>query len=318
MPSLPHLARRPGDPFLDGRRESPRISEALRLLAPQAWAALLVAGCAGAAPVRPDADPLRAELRALRKENEALSARIEALSSRVDLLTARAIRPGDGRQPDDRAVPSPAAPVPGSSAPVVPPDLAIVKMSPEPARSTSSRAPGRPSGRPARAAPPVPTVVPIQEPDQAVLDAVAPSGRRPLAAEAEAELRDARALTGLSRAHALEDFTARYPQHPAADNALVEASAAYQAAGREEAACALSRRAVEEYPAGDGQSDALERLAACEARRGAPDAEQRLLARLRADFPGTPAAQRAEARLSQGSGRSGETAPRDVPARSSP
>ena len=29
------------------------------------------------------------------------------------------------------------------------------------------------------------------------------------------------------RAHALEDFVARYPRHPSADNALVEASTAY-------------------------------------------------------------------------------------------
>jgi hypothetical protein len=192
-----------------------------------------------------------------------------------------------------------------------------LKVAPDPARS-SARGPARPASRPPRAAPPVPTAVAIQEPDPAALDSLGRPGRRPLAAEADQELREARTMAGLARAHALEDFTSRYPQHPAADNALVEASAAYEAAGRDEAACALSRRVIDEYPAGDAQSDALERFAACEARRGAVDAEQRLLARLRADFPGTPAARRAEARLSRDSGRSGETAPRDVPARSSP
>ncbi len=274
--------------------------------------------------MHPDADPLLAEIRELRKQDEALSARVEALSNRVDLLTARAMRSGDRQAPeaasDGSVTPDPSsAPRPaGASGAEIPPDLAVVKVAPEPARAGAARGASRPGARPSRAAPQVPTAVPIQEPDPAALDALARPGRRPLAAEADQELGDARALMGLTRAHALEDFSARYPQHQAADNALVEASAAYEAAGRDDAACALVRRVIDEYPAGDAQSDAIERLAACEARRGAVDAEQRLLARLRADFPGTPAARRAEARLSQDSGRSGETAPPDVPARSSP
>lgn len=274
--------------------------------------------------MHPAEDSLATEIRSLRRENEALSARVEALSNRVDLLTARVTRPGDRRAPETESEGPSSAPdgprdarSPGATGAEIPPDLAVVKMSPEPARA-AARPAGRQAGRPVRPAPPVPTAVSIQEPDLATVDALARPGRRPLAAEADQELREARAMSGVLQAHALEDFTSRYPQHPAADNALVEAAAAYQAAGREEAACALARRVMDEYPAGDAQSDAIEQLAACEARRGAVDAEQRLLARLRADFPGTPAARRAEARVSQGSGRSGETAPRDVPARSSP
>jgi hypothetical protein len=275
--------------------------------------------------VHPDADRQAEEIRALRQQNEALSARVEALSSRVDLLTARLTRSGNAPPAEAASDASSAADAPGGlRAPgamgaEIPPDLAVVKVAPDPLRpANAARAPGRSASRLPRPAPPVPTAVAIQEPDPGALEALSHPGRRPLAAEADQELREARAMTGLVRAHALEDFTARYPQHPAADNALVEAASAYAAAGREDAACALSRRVIDEYPAGDAQSDALERLAACEARRGAVEAEQRLLARLRSDFPGTPAAQRAEARLSQNSGRTGETAPRDVPARSSP
>jgi hypothetical protein len=44
-------------------------------------------------------------------------------------------------------------------------------------------------------------------------------------------------------------------------------------------------------------SEALERLAACEARRGDDAAELRLLKRLVADYPRSPAAERAGARL---------------------
>jgi TolA-binding protein len=64
-------------------------------------------------------------------------------------------------------------------------------------------------------------------------------------------------------------------------------------------------------------SDALERLAWCESRRGATAAERRLLERLVSDYPRTPAADRAGARLATISGRSGDTPPA-VPARSGP
>ena len=47
------------------------------------------------------------------------------------------------------------------------------------------------------------------------------------------------------------------------------------------------------------------------------DQVERALLRVRADYPGTPAAQRAEARLSQNPGRGGDTPP-DVSARSGP
>jgi len=274
-------------------------------------------------------DALRAEIREIRSQDQALSARVEALSAKVDLLTASASR---------AAAPPPAQPVPPqeearvekAEAPaggrpagqsVVVPDLAVVKVvPPEEPRASGRAGVQRAAGRPAqaRAAPPVPTAVPIQDPDPARLDALGPPARRSLAAQAEAELRVARGLAGLSRAHALEDFAAHYPQHPSADNALCEAAAAYLAAGRDDAGCSLSGRVVDEYPAGDAVPDALLQLAGCEERRGNAEAAQRLLSRLRADYPGTPAARRAESRLSQNSGRSGGGTPPDVSARSGP
>jgi TolA-binding protein len=300
----------------------------LRTFAREACAALLAAGCAGAGAVRPDADPVRAELRALHAENEALSARVDALSSRLELLTASASHPAEPQPaqapeagpPSEATAAARAAPQAGQ---VVVPELAVVKVLPaeeaqRAVRSPSQRGAGRSAT--ARSAPPVPTAVAIQEPDPARLDALTGSGpgRRPLAAQADAELRAARASAGLARAHALEDFTAHYPQHSAADNALVEAAGAYLAGGRDDAGCALARRVVDEYPAGDAFPDALCQLAGCEGRRGDAAAEQRLLVRVRADFPGTPAAQRAEERLTQISGPGGEAAPRGVSARSGP
>lgn len=279
---------------------------------------MLATGCAGVAPARPESDPVREELRALRQQNEELAGRVEALSNEVALLTARVTKGADPARPPG----VPAAPIVDAGRDVpeeftaseVPGSLTVVRVSPPTA--SAPRTAGRGSGRTPRVAPPVPVAVPIQEPDLSALDDVARPGRKPIAAEAEGELRAARALAGLSRAHALEDFASHYPQHPSADNAIVEASSAYEAAGNDAAACALARRALDEYPAGDAQSDALDTLAGCELRRGDAAGAKKLLDRLRADFPGTPAARRAEARLSSNPGRDGE--PSRDPARSGP
>lgn len=233
-------------------------------------------------------------MRELRQQNEDLSRRLEAVSGRVEALATRTARAP--------------APVPqkeaAEKAPLIPPDLAVVRVEP------------RPGAARARPPPSVPTAVPIAEPDPDRVEALSRGGRD-LPAEADAELRRARARSGGDRARALEDFAARYPRHPFADNALVEAASAEEEAGRAEPACSLARRVTVEYPAGDALPNALERLAGCESRRGARDAERKLLERLVTDFPRTPAAERAGIRLATISGRTGAETP-DRPARSSP
>jgi hypothetical protein len=264
---------------------------------PEVCAALLaLAGCAGGGDaVRRDHETLRAEVRALREQNEVLARKVDSLSGQVDALSARGARP-------------PVAPVAKEDPekPVIPPDLAVVRVEP---RAPAARGPRTP--------PPIPTSVAIAAPDPERIDALSRrGGGRDLAAEADGELRRARARTGELRAHALEEFAHRYPRHPSADNALVEASAAEAELGRGDAACALARRAAADYPAGDALSDALERLAWCESRRGARDAERRLLERLVTEFPRTPAAERAGTRLATISGHTGETP--EGPGRSGP
>ena len=272
-------------------------------------------------------------MRALRSENEDLSRKVDALTGRVETLSARA-----GRAPSaaDSSPARPAAPV----ATVVPPDLAVVRMEPEedPPSAPLRDVPvvrEQPTPRPPRAAapeavvvrvaspvaaprvpPPVPTSVPIAEPDPERLEGISRRGGREISVEADDELKRARKRGGVARAHALEDFVARYPRHPSADNALVEAAAAYADAGQPGAACRLARRATGDYPAGDAMSDALERLAWCEARSGSVAAERRLLERLVAEFPSTPAAERAGTRLATISGDGGDAPP--APARSGP
>jgi len=171
----------------------------------------------------------------------------------------------------------------------------------------------------ARRAPPVATAVPIAEPDAGTLTALARGGGRELSAEAAAELRAARGRKDpVARAHALEDFTARYPHHPAADDALLEASDAYAGAERGEAGCTLARRIADDYPAGDVAPDALWRLAGCASRAGTAEAERRLLTRLVTEFPTSAAARRAGERLAVITGRAAVASPAADPSRSGP
>lgn len=267
-------------------------------------AALLLSGCAGAdAPARREIEAMRLELAEARQENLVLKRSVEVLTERVEALANRLGPPAAGA-PQAPAAPVVRPPAAAASAPaVVPSGLAVVRL--EPSR--------RPS-----AAPAVPTAVPLAEPDPARLDALARKGGRDLATDAEAELRLARRRDGVARAHALEAFVGRYPHHPQADQALLEASAAYVLEHRNQAACTVARRAVEEYPAGRALAEGLWRLAVCESSLGATDAERRLLDRLVIDFPSTPYARKAGDRLAVLSGRSGGDGPPASPARSSP
>ena len=271
-------------------------------------AALLVSGCAGDGALRHEVESLRAEVAAARQESRELARTVEGLSSRMEAVTARLTRGlGDARPAEPRAVElrqadvRAAEPRPAPQATEVPGGLAVVRVEP----------PGQ--GR----APPVATAVPIVEPDPGRLQSLARRSGRELAADAEAELRAARKATGFVRAHALEDFVSRYPHHPQAAAALLEAGEAYADAGRPDAACSLCRRAASEYPAGDAASEALWRVAACESRAGAAERERKTLLRLTSEYPATPAARRAGERLAAISGRAG-VSPADGPARSSP
>lgn len=292
-------------------------------LARNASAALvaLLLGCAGGGAAAPsDGDALLAELRALRSDNEALARKVEDLSARLDLVSARLKREPDA--PVAASFPQRHSPPGEALPPVVPPDLAVVKVAPAeappPVVLTETLLPevlAPPRAR--RSPPPVPTTIPISDPAPERLEALALRGGRGLSAEADRELRAARGRAGVDRAHALEDFVSRYPRHPAADNALVEAAEDYATGGKDDAACALARRAGDDYPAGDALSAALERIAACESRRGSAGGERRILERLVSEFPRTPAAARAETRLAAISGQGGDSSPR-APARSGP
>jgi TolA-binding protein len=262
-------------------------------------AAFLLSGCAGGdAVVRGELESLRAEVLALRQDNLQLTRTVAQLATQVDQLTARLERPA--------AEPVGAAPATGGASearpPGVPQGLAVVKVAPTRAKRSS----------------PVPTSTSIVEPDATRLEAISRKSGRDLASDAEAELKAARRREPLSRAHALEDFVSRYPRHPLAGSALLEASAAYAEVGKAQAACTLDRRVIDEYPASEQVGEALLQLAACERHQGAPEAERRLLSRVANDYPNSPAARRAREQLASIPGRPGVDPPPEGQARSGP
>jgi TolA-binding protein len=262
-------------------------------------AILILSGCAGAdAVARRDLENLRVEVQALRQENSQLARAMERLATRVDAAATRTARPA-AELPRAAPPPGPAA---DADALVVPEGLSIVKV--EPAKASR--------------APPVPVNTALVEPDAARLDAIARKSGRDLAGDAESELKAARRRDPLARAHALEDFVSRYPRHPLAGSALLEAATAYAEVGKAEAACTLDRRVIDEYPACEQVSEALLQLAGCEGRKGAVEQERRLLSRVVNDFSSSPAARRARERLASIPGRPGADPSPDGPARSGP
>jgi hypothetical protein len=217
------------------------LSRFHRIAAP--CAVIGLAACAGGGQtLRHDVDALQSEIASVRQQNDALSRRVDALGQRLDTL-ARSQPPVT--PPVREGAKEPAAPL-------VPADLAVVHMAPP-------KAP--------RAAPPLPTAVPMAEPDSDRLEALGRPAGREIAAEAEGELAAARRKGGVERARALEAFVARYPRHPSADNALVEAARDYIEVGRTQAGCELAARVPQDYPAGDAVSGANEIVARCERSR---------------------------------------------------
>ncbi len=236
--------------------------------------------------LRRDLEAMRAEMQTMQRENGELSKRVEALGARLDSFALRSAQPVKGK-------PS-ATSSPDANA-LVPPNLTVVKVEP-PRKGTREGA-----RHPRRPPPPVPTAVPISEPDRDVLATLAPPGQD-LSALAQADLDAAHALSGLAAARALEAFTSRYPHHPYADNAVVEAARLRADAGEPDAACALYERCIDEYPAGDALPEALEQLGECHARRGQIERARRLLERVVNDYPQTSAAKRAAERLAEATG----------------
>jgi TolA-binding protein len=275
-----------------------RIIEDLSYIPANAAAAalLLLSACAtagGAAQPQGDVASLRSELRSLQRENAELAKRVDSMATQVDILSARLTR-AESSTPAERAASAapPAAATTSATtpaaepAPVVPANLKVVKL------ETPKGQPAPKGGKGKQEAPPVPTTMPIQEPTAAALAALAAGGKA-LASDAQADWERARALTGLTRARAMEQLADDHPTSTRAGEALVDAARARRSAGDPDGSCEDFARVVAEYTTSRAMPDGLEGLAACEQRRGRPGEASRLQARLTKDFPESPAGKRA-------------------------
>ena len=95
----------------------------------------------------------------------------------------------------------------------------------------------------------------------------------------------------------LDTFADAHPKHPSADNALYFAGLARMGLEDFEGAAQRFERVEREYPAGDAVADAMMKLAECRMRLNRPADAKALYVQVARSFPGTLAANQAQARL---------------------
>ncbi len=243
---------------------------------------LLLAGCVSTS--ESEIAPLREEVSALREAHQVDRKRLEALEVLVDTqqLQLKRIR---GEAPEEEAV-QPA----GSSS------LPVIHLQPH-----------------SRAAPLLPTDVPVREPSADLVAELEHASSR--AADSE------RVETGLGgskeeadrvfdaafeklktgelvgAAGMFRDFAHRFPHHPAADNALLDEGIAYYGLRRYQEALDVFGGLAKRYPAGDAVPEALWRAGDCEIKLGDVARAQSAYRSLMKSFPGSPEATKAAAQL---------------------
>ena len=250
-----------------------RPSTVLTLLVPCAMA------CASDAASKSDVRTLQASVKQLQDENLRLLERVQSLE------TERAVV---------RAGPQPQAPllaaVPSTPSGSEVPTLAVVKLKPRADR-----------------APPIDVHTPVQEPDAELVAALSrPSvvaNDAPDAtqldgefAQAQEALRTGNLGGGVER---MTRFAEAHPKDPRADDALYLAALGELGQDEPARAAKLLETVLQRYPAGDVVQQAMLKLAECRVRLKQTPEARALLARLVTNFPGTPAASEAQARLAR-------------------
>lgn len=249
-----------------------------------------------------DLEALRAEVRTLRRDRDRHQQRIEALEAQVEAL-ARKNRSGETDAPAAglpqppgelvtvRLEPSAPRAQARGSRPATPPAreddsfVFIIDHRDEPVATPSRQVRKAPRGGVDRA-PPLPTDVPIREPES-VRDGYADG-------IAALEAGDA-----VAAARHLERFLETSPRDGRADNAglaLGEALLRQNLPGR---ALQVWERVIREYPAGDAVPEALLRYGEVCREQGREAAARAAFRRLVDNHPGTRAAARAEAWLAE-------------------
>ena len=236
-------------------------------------------GCASDAASKSELRTLQASVKQLQDENLRLLERVQSLET--DRAVARAGQQQLG--PLLAAAPSTAS---GSEVPT----LAVVKLKPRADR-----------------APPIDVRTQVHEPDAELVAALgrttSPAPEAPDASQVDGEFAQAQEALrtgnlggGIER---MTRFADTYPKDPRADDALYLAALGELGQDEPARAAKLLESVLLRYPAGDVVQQAMLKLAECRMRLKQTGEARALLARLVTNFPGTPAASEAEARLSR-------------------
>jgi TolA-binding protein len=156
-------------------------------------------------------------------------------------------------------------------------------------------------------APPIDVRTQVHEPDAELVAALgrsdSPAGDAPDASQVDGEFAQAQEALrtgnlggGIER---MTRFADTYPKDPRADDALYLAALGELGQDEPARAAKLLESVLQRYPAGDVVQQAMLKLAECRMRLKQTAEARALLARLVTNFPGTPAASEAQARLAR-------------------
>ena len=237
-------------------------------------------GCASDAASKSEVRTLQASVKQLQDENLKLLERVQALE------TDRAVARAGQQQPLGPLLAAAPSVATGSEVPT----LAVVKLKPRVDR-----------------APPIDVRTQVQEPDEELVAALGrsatPSSDAPDAtqldgefAQAQQALRTGNLGGGVER---MTRFADAHPRDPRADDALYLAALGELGQDEPARAAKLLESILQRYPAGDVVQQAMLKLAECRVRLKQTPEARALLARLVTNFPGTPAASEAQARLAR-------------------
>jgi tol-pal system protein YbgF len=243
---------------------------------------LLVAatGCATDAVSHAELNELVSSVRALRAENSRLDARLEKLEQQATVATTRRTATAAVT-----VTARPSAEGAAAALDAIPP-LAVVKLKPR-----------------TQAAPSINTHVDVVEPSVGVVDALKRDDKPDEDDQAMAQASYERGLdalkTGNSEAGAtmLLQFVGDWPRHPRADNALYFIGIAQMAEQDFAGAARQFERVLVAYPAGDAVVDSMLKLGECRAHLKQDGLARAAWQKVITNFPGTPAASQAEAKL---------------------
>ncbi len=184
----------------------------------------------------------------------------------------------------------PSNPTPGSQAAI--PQLTVVKLKPK-----------------HEPAPKLATLVAVVEPAPETVEALksAPIAQAAPAEGPEAQDGDTlfdRGVESLKTGNVeggieeLQQFAAVQPKHPKADNALYWSGLGLMGMNDLEGAKKAFESVLSKYPAGDAVQDSMLKLAECRSRLKQKTEAKAMYQKIVADYPGSPAANQAQAALS--------------------